>query len=105
MYALVEIKGKQYKVENDAVVTVDHIDSDEGSQIEFDRVVLVRTDKAVTVGQPYVKGALVKAEVEGHLRGDKVIVFKHKRRKNYRRRRGHRQQYSTIRIKEIAGVS
>jgi len=104
MYALVEIKGKQYKVEADSVVTVDRIDSDEGSQVEFDQVVLLRTDKAVKVGKPYVKGASVKAEIESHDRGKKVIVFKHKRRKNYRRTKGHRQQYSTIRIKEIAGA-
>lgn len=104
MYALVEIKGKQYKVEADSVVTVDRIDSEEGSQVEFDQVVLLRTDTDVKVGQPYVKGASVKAEIESHDRGKKVIVFKHKRRKNYHRTKGHRQQYSTLRIKEIAGA-
>jgi large subunit ribosomal protein L21 len=105
MYALVEIKGKQYKVGNDAVITVDRIESEEGAQIEFDSVVLVRTDKGVKIGQPYVKGITVKADVESHGRHPKVVVFKHKRRKNYRRTRGHRQGFSTLRVKEITGVS
>lgn len=104
MYAMVEIKGRQYKVENDSVLTVDRIDSEEGSQVEFDQVILVRTEKKVQIGQPYVSGVSVKAEVESHDRGKKVIVYKHKRRKNYHRTRGHRQAYSTIRIKEIVGV-
>ena len=104
MYALVEIKGKQYMVEQDAVIRVDHLDSEQGSTVEFPTVVLLRDDKTTTVGTPYVDGAVVKAEVEDHIRDRKVRVFKHKRRKNYRRTRGHRQQYSTIRVKEIAGV-
>lgn len=104
MYALVEIKGKQYKVERDSVITVDRIDSEEGSQVEFDQVILLRTDKKVQVGKPYVAGVSVKAEIESHDRGKKVIVYKHKRRKNYHRTKGHRQEFSTIRVKEIAGA-
>lgn len=104
MYALVEIKGKQYKVEQDSVVKVDHIDGEAGTAVEFPQVVLVRNGEKVQVGTPYVDGAVVKAQLEDQVRDPKVVVFKHKRRKNYRRTKGHRQQYSMIRIKEIAGV-
>ncbi len=105
MYALVEIKGKQYKVEQDTVVKVDFLSSEEGSELEFSDVVLVRTDSAVSVGTPYVKGVSVKAIVEGHGKDAKVIVYKHKRRKNYHRTQGHRAAYSLVRVKEIAGVA
>ncbi len=104
MYALVEIKGKQYKVAQDSVIKVEHLDSEEGAELEFPQVLLVRTDKKTTVGKPFVKGASVKAVVEAHGRDSKVIVFKNKRRKNYRRTRGHRQQFSLVRVKEIAGA-
>ena len=104
MYALVEIKGKQYKVEKDSVLRVDHLDSEQGSAVEFPSVVLLKDDAGTKIGTPYVDGAVVKAEVEDHTRDRKVVVFKHKRRKNYRRTKGHRQHYSTIRVKEIAGA-
>lgn len=104
MYALVEIKGKQYKVEENSLIRVDHLDSETGSAVEFPTVVLLKGEKKTSVGAPYVKGAVVKAEVEDHVRDRKVTVFKHKRRKNYRRTKGHRQQYSMIRVKEIAGA-
>ncbi len=103
MYALVEIKGKQYRVEKDGVITVDHLDGEEGSTVEFSDVVLLHTDKAVNVGTPFVKGASVTAEIDHHMRDRKVTVFKHKRRKNYRRTKGHRQHYSVIRVKDIVG--
>ena len=102
MYALVEIKGKQYKVEKDSVVKVDHLDSEQGSAIEFSSVVLVKGDDTAKIGTPYVDGAVVKAEVTAHARDKKVVVFKHKRRKNYRRTKGHRQHYSLIRVTDIA---
>ena len=105
MYALVEIKGKQYKVEQDSVIKVDHLDSDEGAELEFPHVLLLRTEKDTTVGTPFVKGVSVKAVVEDHVRDAKVVVFKNKRRKNYRRTRGHRQHFSLVRVKEIAGVA
>jgi large subunit ribosomal protein L21 len=104
MYALVEIKGKQYKVEKDSRITVDRIDSEAGAAVEFDNVVMVRDDAKVTFGTPYVSGAVVKASVERHDRNAKVMVFKHKRRKNYRRTRGHRQHVSVLHIQDIAGV-
>lgn len=103
MYALVEIKGKQYRVEKDATIRVDHIDSEAGTELEFPTVMLIGGDEKTMVGTPYVKGATVKAEVADQVRDRKVTVFKHKRRKNYRRTRGHRQQYSMLTIKEIVG--
>lgn len=105
MYALVEIKGKQYKVEKDSVIKVDHVGSDAGTEIEFSNVLMVRTDADVTVGKPFVEGVTVKAVVEEHGRDRKVIVYKNKRRKNYRRTLGHRQHYTTVRVQEIAGVA
>lgn len=105
MYALVEIKGKQYKVAPDSVIKVDHLGSEEGADVEFPEVLLLRTDADTTVGTPYVTGVSVKAVVEAHGRDSKVIVFKNKRRKNYRRTKGHRQQYSLVRVKEITGVA
>ncbi len=103
MYALVEIKGKQYRVEKDSVVTVDRLDGDEGSNVEFGDVVLLRKDDSVNVGTPFVKGVSVTAEIDSHIRDRKVMVFKHKKRKNYRRTKGHRQHYSVIRVKDIVG--
>ncbi|MFA7565665.1 MAG: 50S ribosomal protein L21 [Alkalispirochaeta sp.] len=103
MYALVEIKGKQYRVEKDSVLTVDRLEGETGSNVEFENVVLLSKDDAVSVGTPFVKGASVTAEIDNHIRDRKVMVLKHKRRKNYRRTRGHRQQYSVIRVKEIVG--
>ncbi len=104
MYAMVEISGRQYKAEEGTLLTVDRLPQDEGSEVTFDRVVLFRTDEGVTVGTPYVKGASVTATVEGHGRGEKVIVRKFKRRKNYHRTIGHRSMVSTVRIKGLAGA-
>ena len=104
MYALVEIKGKQYKAEKGSLLKVDRFETEAGEQVEFDSVLLVSDDKKVQVGQPYVKGVKVKAVVEEHGKDKKIVVFKYKRRKNYRRTRGHRQQFSLLRIKEITGL-
>jgi len=103
MYAMVEIQGSQYKAEKGARLTVQRLESDKGAVVEFDKVLLLRSDKDVKVGAPYVKGAAVKTVVEDHVRGSKVIVFKYKRRKRYRRTRGHRQAYSILRVEEITG--
>ena len=104
MYALVEIKGKQYKAAEGSVLKVDRFDIDPGKQVEFDSVLLVSDEKKVKLGQPYVKGVKVKAVVEEHGKDKKILVFKYKRRKNYRRTRGHRQQFSMLRVQEITGV-
>lgn len=105
MYAFVEINGRQYKVAQDSVVKVEHLPSDEGTEVEFPNVLLVRTEKDTTVGKPFVPGVSAKATVEEHGRDPKVVVFKNKRRKNYRRTRGHRQHYTLVRVREIAGVA
>ncbi len=101
MYAIVEIGGQQLKVEKQAKVFVNLMDSEEGSVVSFDKVLLVDNDGDVKVGQPVVKGAKVSAKVLAHVQGDKVIVFKKRKRKGYRKLNGHRQQYTQIQIEEI----
>jgi large subunit ribosomal protein L21 len=103
MYAIVEFKGKQYKAEKGAVLRVDRIDAAPGSVVDIESVLLISADK-VTVGAPYVPGVKVQAVVEGHERTKKIIVFKYKPKKDYRRKHGHRQQYSVIKIQDIAGA-
>ena len=102
MYALVEFKGKQYKAEKGALLKVDKIDAEPGAAIDIDSVLLVSGD-TVSVGAPYVQGAKVAATVESHGKGDKIVVFKYKPKKDYRRKQGHRQQYSIIKIGDITG--
>ena len=104
MYALVEIKGKQYKAEKGALLKVARFESEAGKELEFDSVLLVSDDEKVQVGQPYVKGVKVKALVEEHGRDRKILVFKYKRRKNYRRTRGHRQHFTLLRVQDITGA-
>lgn len=104
MYALVEIKGKQYKAAEGSLLKVDKFDTETGKQVEFDSVLLVSDEKKVQVGQPYVKGVKVKAVVEEHGKDKKILVFKYKKRKNYRRTQGHRQQFTLLRIQEISGA-
>ena len=101
MYALVEFKGKQYRAETGSLLKVDKIDAEPGTALDIDTVLLVSGD-TVTVGSPYVQGARVQATVESHGKDDKIIVFKYKPKKDYRRKQGHRQQYSIIRIGEIS---
>jgi large subunit ribosomal protein L21 len=100
---MVEIKGKQYKANEGALLKVDRVEGEQGDVLEFDSVLMVRNDDDVKLGSPYVDGASVKAVVEAHGRDRKVTVLKFKRRKNYSRKYGHRQPYSTIRVKEIVG--
>ena len=104
MYAIVEIQGQQFKAEAGRFFYVHYLGEErkQGDTIEFDRVLLVDNEGAVTVGAPVVEGAKVICEVaEPLLKGDKVIVFKKKRRKGYRRKNGHRQYFSKVTIKEI----
>ena len=103
MYALVEYKGKQYKAEPGALLQVDKIDAEKGAALTIDTVLLVSGDK-IAVGAPYVKGAKVTAVVEDHGKADKIIVFKYMPKKDYRRKQGHRQQYSLIRVQDIVGA-
>jgi large subunit ribosomal protein L21 len=105
MYALIEFKGKQYKAEKDARIKVDRIDAKNGDKVELDKVLLVSSDGKVKVGSPYVKGAKVSTVVDDELVKDKKIrVFKYKRRKGYRRTRGHRQQYTLLKVQDIIGA-
>ena len=102
MYAIVEMLGQQFKVEVGQKVFIHRMnEAERGSNVEFDSVLLVDKDGAITVGTPTVSGVKVKAEVISHLRGDKVLVFKKKRRKGYRKLNGHRQDLTEIVIKEI----
>ena len=104
MYALVEIKGKQYKAEKGTLLRVDKIDAEEGSALEFDSVLMISGEGDVKVGAPYVDGASVKAKVEEHTKGKKIRIFRYKRRKNYARRMGHRQKYTMVRVEDILGA-
>jgi large subunit ribosomal protein L21 len=101
MYAIVEIAGQQFKVAKDQKVYVHRLQQEEGSKVSFDNVLLLDQDGDVTVGAPAIDGAAVEATVVKHLKGDKVIVFKKKRRKGYRKKNGHRQSLTEIMIEGI----
>lgn len=103
MYAIVNIAGQQFKVSENQNLYVHRLTGDEGSSVEFNDVLLIENNGKVNVGTPSLKGASVKAKVVSHLKGDKVIVFKKKRRKGYRLKRGHRQSLTRIQIESIKG--
>ena len=102
MYAIVEIEGHQFKVSKDLKVYVNRLASEEGSKITFDKVLLLDDNGTITLGAPAIEGASVEAKVLQHLKGDKVIVFKKKRRKGYKKRNGHRQYLTQIVIEGIS---
>ncbi len=101
MYAIIESCGKQYKVAEGDVVFFEKLDVEEGKKITFDNVVLVSDDKKVEVGAPYVKGVKVEGKVVSHGKGKKILVYKYKPKKNYRRTQGHRQPYTKVEITKI----
>ncbi|WP_374505368.1 50S ribosomal protein L21 [Flavobacterium sp.] len=101
MYAIVEIAGQQFKVSKDLKVYVHRLANEEGSKVSFDKVLLLDDNGNVTLGAPAIEGASVEAKVLQHLKGDKVIVFKKKRRKGYKKRNGHRQYLTQIVIEGI----
>lgn len=101
MFAIIATGGKQYRVEKDQVLRVETLDSEPGSKIEFGEVLLVQSGKDTKIGNPQVEGAKVTATVLEHDKDKKVIVFKKKRRKQYRRTRGHRQHFTEVRIESI----
>jgi large subunit ribosomal protein L21 len=103
MYAIVEIAGQQFKVEKDQQIFVHRLKEEEGSKVDFDNVLLIDNDGKVNVGAPAIKGAKVSASVVRHVKGDKVIVFKKKRRKGYKKKNGHRQYLTEIKIENIKG--
>ncbi|RKX79184.1 MAG: 50S ribosomal protein L21 [Spirochaetes bacterium] len=104
MYALVEIKGKQYKAEKGKRIKVDKLDGKIGDKIEFDKVIMIGGTEEVKIGTPYLQGVKIAGTLENHLKDRKIIVYKYKRRKGYRRKRGHRQQYSYIKVDDIVGL-
>ena len=101
MYAIIESCGRQYKVAEGDVVFFEKLDTEEGKKITFDNVVLVSDDKKVEVGAPYVKGVKVEGKVVSHGKGKKILVYKYKAKKNYRRTQGHRQPYTKVEITKI----
>ena len=101
MFAIIRTGGKQYKVQQDTYLKVEKLDAEVGAKVEIDDVLLVSDGDKTTVGAPTVKGAKVVAEVLEQGRGEKVIIFKKRRRQKYRRKNGHRQQLTTIKITDI----
>ena len=101
MYAIVDIAGKQFKVTKDQQIFAPRLNGEAGDKVEFKEVLLVEKDGKVKVGDPTVKGAKVSGKIVEHLKGDKVIVFKKKRRKGYKVKNGHRQTYTKLLIEEI----
>ena len=101
MYAIIEVGTKQYNVEKDDIIEVEKLPAPDGKEITIDKVLLVSKDKKTEVGQPYLKGASVKGVVLGQMKADKLISFKYRRRKSSHWKKGHRQQLTRIKIKEI----
>jgi large subunit ribosomal protein L21 len=104
MYAVIKTGGKQYRVSKDDVVTIERVAGDAGAKVEFDQVLMLGSGADVTFGAPIVSGARVIAELVEHSRGPKLIAFKKRRRKNSRRKKGHRQDLSIIRIMDVLGA-
>ena len=102
MYAIVEIAGNQYRINPAEKIFVPKLEDEVGTTVKFENVLLVADENDIRIGTPFVKGATVSAKVLSHAKDDKVIVFKKKRRKGYRVKRGHRQQYTEIEITKIA---
>jgi large subunit ribosomal protein L21 len=103
MYAIVEIAGQQFKVEQGKKIFVHRLEAEEGRQIEFDQVLLIEDEGIITIGEPIIKDVVVEGKILDHIRGDKVIVFKKKRKKGYRVKNGHRQNFTQVEIVSING--
>jgi large subunit ribosomal protein L21 len=101
MYAIVEIAGQQFKVEEGKKIFVHRLEAEEGNQIEFDKVLLIEDEGKITIGEPTIKYAVVEGKILDHMRGDKVIVFKKKKKKGYRIKNGHRQNFTQVEIVSI----
>lgn len=101
MYAIVDIAGQQFKIEKDLKIYVNRLANEVGEDVEFDKVLLVADDKKIEVGAPVVNGAKVKAKILAHVKSDKILVFKKKRRKGYQKLNGHRQPMTQIQIADI----
>jgi len=101
MYAIVDIAGKQFKVAKDQYIYAPKMDGEAGASVSFDKVLLIDDGASVQIGAPTLSGALVSGKILEHVKGDKVIVFKKKRRKGYVKKTGHRQQYTKVQIESI----
>jgi large subunit ribosomal protein L21 len=101
MYAVVEIAGQQFKVQKDQKIFVHRLAAEAGANVEFDKVLLVDNGGKISLGAPAINGAKVTATVNEHVKGDKVIIFRKKRRKGYRKKNGHRQSFTSITISDI----
>ena len=101
MYAIIKTGGKQYKVSAGDVLQVEKLDAEKGAKVEFDEVLAIVDDNGVNVGKPTVKGAKVTAEVVEHGKGPKILIFKYKSKVNERKRAGHRQPFTTVKIEAI----
>lgn len=101
MYAIVDIAGQQFKVQKDQKIFIHRLEAEEGTEMSFDKILLVDNDGKVTIGSPTVENAKITAKVLDHVKGDKVIIFKKNRRKGYKLKKGHRQQFTQIQIEEI----
>lgn len=103
MYAVIKTGGKQYRVQKDDIIEVELLDAEVGASVTLDEVLLVGSEGKAKIGAPTVAGASVKADVLNQKKGDKIIVFKKKRRQNYRRKNGHRQPITVLKITDIKG--
>lgn len=103
MYAVIETGGKQYRVQQGDIVFVEKLDVEEGANIDFDKVLVMSKDGDIVVGKPYVDGAKVQATVLEQGKAKKILVFKYKSKKNYRKKQGHRQPFTKVKIENIVG--
>jgi large subunit ribosomal protein L21 len=101
MYAVIQTGGKQYKVKPGDTVVIEKLPGDAGAAIEFDEVLLLADESRVAVGRPLIEGAKVKGQILEHVQGEKLIVYKFRRRKNYRKKTGHRQTYTAVKISDV----
>lgn len=103
MYAVIETGGKQYRVQPGDTVVVETLPGESGDAVEFSRVLLISDDESVAVGRPVIEGARVTGQIVDQVLGEKLTVYKFKRRNNYRKRNGHRQQYTAVKIDSVVG--
>lgn len=103
MYAIIETGGKQYRVEKGDVIDVELLHQDDKSKVEFNRVLFLNNGSAIKVGKPHLANSVVNGELINEIKGEKVVAFKYKKRKGIRRKVGHRQRYSRVKITEIVG--
>ncbi len=103
MYAIVETGGKQYRVAEGDLITVEKLEAAPGEKVELDKVLLLNENDEIKVGAPYIDGAKVMAEVVESGKGEKIVIFKYKAKKDYRRKQGHRQPYTTLKIESLGG--